>query len=220
MPAGPHNRSGASPTAAVVFVERPAGTLEPYGCRPRAPTRHSISRRLVVELPSRLGLRATAGAGALRLGGRPAQRRGDLVGVDLGHRALLALGGLPGARLEPADDDDAVALGQGLGGVLGQLPPEVDPEEGRLPILPRVAVADAGGDRNANGGHGGAALGELQLGVVGQVVTDDGGGVSHRPLLGAPTVRPVGRGSRLARWVPAAIRVATWPAGCARLPAR
>jgi hypothetical protein len=36
----------------VAFVERPAGTLEPYGCRPRAPTGHSISRRGVVASSS------------------------------------------------------------------------------------------------------------------------------------------------------------------------
>src|SRR5262245_36620599 len=52
-------------------------------------------RRLVGELAGvRLG---RAAVGALGLGGRPAQARGHLVGLDLDDRAGLALGGLPGA---------------------------------------------------------------------------------------------------------------------------
>jgi hypothetical protein len=43
-------------------VERPAGTLEPYGCRPRAPTTDSISRWWFVEVAAALGLSLPAGA--------------------------------------------------------------------------------------------------------------------------------------------------------------
>src|SRR6266545_2331375 len=48
-------------------------------------------RRLLGELAGGLGL-AAAVPDALGLGDRPAQAGGDLVGVDLDHRALLALG--------------------------------------------------------------------------------------------------------------------------------
>jgi hypothetical protein len=38
VPTGPRNRSEANPVwAALAELERPVGTLEPYGCRPRAP---------------------------------------------------------------------------------------------------------------------------------------------------------------------------------------
>jgi len=81
-----HSRSGAGRTAqpflsqprprvAAGVVERPAGTLEPYGCSLRAPTGHSISRRRVVEAAA-LGLplwgavaAVAALLGAFELGG-------------------------------------------------------------------------------------------------------------------------------------------------------
>src|SRR5690606_39526070 len=47
--------------------------------------------------------------GLVHRGGGPAQGRPDLVDCDLVNRALLALGGLPAALLETADDDDAGA---------------------------------------------------------------------------------------------------------------
>src|SRR4029450_12650509 len=38
VPTGPRNRSEANPVwAALAELERPVGTLEPHGCRPRAP---------------------------------------------------------------------------------------------------------------------------------------------------------------------------------------
>jgi hypothetical protein len=40
---------------AAAFVERPADTLEPYGCRPRAPTADSISRWRIVEVATAFG---------------------------------------------------------------------------------------------------------------------------------------------------------------------
>jgi hypothetical protein len=46
-------------------VERPAGTLEPYGCSSRAPTPDSISRGRVVEVAA-LGLPLSA-AGAFAI---------------------------------------------------------------------------------------------------------------------------------------------------------
>src|SRR5215216_565888 len=104
----------------------------PHSCR-------DLERRVVVELAA-LPL---AVGGALGLGGGPAQGWGDLVRLDLDHRALVTLRRLPEPGLEPADDHCPVALGQRVGDVLGQLPPHVDPEERGLSVLPGVAVLDA-----------------------------------------------------------------------------
>src|SRR6266540_6353974 len=104
------------------------------GARP-GPGWWRLERRLVVELPGRRP--ASVGlAGALDLGGGPLQAGADLVGLDLGRRALVTLGRLPRAHPQPSHDDAAGALGQGLGDVLGELPPDVDPEERGLPVLP------------------------------------------------------------------------------------
>src|SRR6266508_5265916 len=125
-----------------------------------------LERRGLVE---GVALGAVAGlAGALRLGGRPLQRGADLLGLDLDHAAALAgVLVLPGAGLEPADDQRAVALGQRVRRMLGELAPAVDPEEAGVAVLPGVPLADAGGDGQAEVCHGGAAWGEPQLGVVG-----------------------------------------------------
>src|SRR4029453_190946 len=98
-----------------------------------------------------LGPAGLAGAlgGALGLGGRPAQARGDLVGVDLDHRALVALGGLPGTRAQAADDHGAVALGQGVGGVLAELAPGDHTEERSLAVPPALPLAEARGHGDA-----------------------------------------------------------------------
>src|SRR4029453_13712333 len=105
--------------------------------------------------------------------------RGDLVGLDLDHAAALALGGLPAAGLEPADHHGPVAFGQGLGDVLGELPPDVDAEEAGVAVAPAVAVADPGGDGQAEVGHQVAVAGVLELGVVGQVAGQGDVGVGH-----------------------------------------
>ncbi len=113
--------------------------------------------------------------GALGLGDSPAQAWGDVVGVDLGDGALLALAGLEAAGAEPADDDGAVALGEGLGGVLGLVAPDVDAEEAGLAVAPgAVGVLDALVDGQSEVGDGGAVLGEAQLGLVGEVADLDG----------------------------------------------
>src|SRR5215213_899266 len=146
--------------------------------------RRSLERRLVVELTTLAGpgraarpvaaaaATRAAPAGALDLGGGELEAGADLVGLHLGDGALLALGGLPGAGPEPADHDAAGALLQGLGHVLGLLAPDVDPEERGLPVLPGVALAHAGGDGQAEVGHGRPVGGEAQLGVVGQVADE------------------------------------------------
>src|SRR5512132_770124 len=141
-----------------------------------------LERRLVVELTAlaRPGVAAArpvtaaraAPAGALDLGGGELEAGAELVGLDLGDGALLALGGLPGAGPEPADHDAAGALLEGLGRVLGLLAPDVDPEERGLPVLPGVALADAGGHGQPEVGHRRPVGGEAQLGVVGQVADE------------------------------------------------
>ena len=45
---------------------------------------------------------------AFHLGGRPLQGGADLIGLALGHRALVTLGGLPAALAQPADDYDPI----------------------------------------------------------------------------------------------------------------
>src|SRR5215212_4810733 len=141
-----------------------------------------LERRLVVELatlarpgaasrPVAAATRA-APAGALDLGGGELEAGADLVGLDLGDGALLALRGLPGAGPEPADHDAAGALLEGLGRVLGLLAPDVDPEERGLPVLPGVALTDPGGDGQPEVGHRRPVGGEAQLGVVGQVADE------------------------------------------------
>jgi hypothetical protein len=77
-------------------------------------------RRRVVEVAAALGLPLPTGAalvvaalaGALDLGGGPLEAGPDLVGLQLGDRPLVAVGGLPAALAEPAGDDDPVALAE------------------------------------------------------------------------------------------------------------
>src|SRR5262249_17552987 len=73
-------------------------------------------------------------------GARPAQARTDLVGHDLHHASLVAVLRLPAPLLEATGDDDARALREGLGHVLGHLAPADDVEEARL-LLPLVRLA-------------------------------------------------------------------------------
>src|SRR6266536_528737 len=105
----------------------------------------ALERRGVVELaPLGAALAIAATLSPLRLGDRPLQGRGDLVSVDLGHRPLVTLGGLPRAGPQPPQDHSAVALGQGLSDVFGLVAPGVDAEVGRLPVPPGpIGLADA-----------------------------------------------------------------------------
>src|SRR4029453_7981304 len=107
------------------------------GRSPRAPTPDSISRGLVVEVAAAFGLPlATLGAvaggtlaGPFDLGGGELEAGPDLVGLQLGDRPLVALGGLPAALAQPAGDHHPVALGEGAGEVLGLAAPDVDLEK-------------------------------------------------------------------------------------------
>src|SRR5215207_747583 len=84
---------------------------------------------LGLPLPTVGAFAVAALLGAFDLGGSPLEGGADLVGFQLGHRPLVALGGLPAALAESAGDHDPVALGQGVGQVLGLVAPDVDLEE-------------------------------------------------------------------------------------------
>jgi hypothetical protein len=84
----------------VAFAERPAGTLEPNGLQTQGSYPHSISRWRVVEVAATFGLplspldavAVVALAAPLDLGRGPLEGGADLIGLDLGHRPLVALG--------------------------------------------------------------------------------------------------------------------------------
>src|SRR6266511_5266860 len=95
-----------------------------------------LEGRLVLELA---GVRRAAvglAGGALGLGGRPAQAGADLLGGDLDHGALLALGRLPAPHPQLPDDHHAVALAEGVGDVGRQVPPGGDAVEGGVAVAP------------------------------------------------------------------------------------
>src|SRR5690606_26462257 len=120
------------------------------------------------------------------LGRGVAQRRADLVDLHLHDGALLALTGLVGALHEATLHDDAGALGQRLGHVLGGLTPDGATHEQRVAVLPLVALTV---ELPRRGGHGevrdrGTRRREPQLGVGGQVPHDGDDGVAcHTRLL-------------------------------------
>jgi hypothetical protein len=73
-------------------------------------------------------------------------------------------GGLPGALAQPPGDHDSVALGEGVGEVLGLAVPHVDVEEGGVAVAPLTVLLDALGHGDAQVGNRGAGVGEAQLG--------------------------------------------------------
>jgi hypothetical protein len=91
------------------------------------------------------------------------QARPRLLGHDLDGQAGAAVVGGPAALLQPADHHHADAPAQRLGGVLGLVAPDHHGEEARL------AVAVAARDRDPERGSGDAAVGGVDLGVVGEV---------------------------------------------------
>src|SRR5215211_7212422 len=191
-------RAPAAPTAARV------GPREVPGPEVRGPAR--LKRRLVVEVAA-FGLPLVAGAAlavaaltrALDLGRGPLERGADLVGLQLGDRPLVAVGGLPAALPQPPGDHDPVPLGKRVGQVLGLATPDVDLEERGVAVAPLAVLLDALGDGDPQVGDGGAGVDEADFGVLDQVA-DDGGVVvrCHLHLLlgvrgsafGAGSLRP------------------------------
>jgi len=84
---------------------------------------------LGLPLPTLGAVVVAALVGAFDLGGGELEAGPDLVGLELGHRPPLPLGGFPGPLAEPAGDHDPVTLGEGVGQVLGLAAPHVDLEE-------------------------------------------------------------------------------------------
>jgi hypothetical protein len=134
---------------AVAFVERPAGTLEPYGCSPRLLPPDSISRWRVVEVAAALGLPLSAAravaiaalAGPLDLGGGPPEAGPDLVGLQFGDRPLLFLGvSQLRCRSRPVTITRS-PLGKGVGQVLGLPAPDVDAQVGGVAVAQFGVVA-------------------------------------------------------------------------------
>ena len=72
----------------------------------------------------------------------PPQAWPQLVGHYLHDRSGAAVLSGPAPLLEPAHDHDPAALGQGLGHMLGLVPPHDHGEERRL-LLPRPADRDS-----------------------------------------------------------------------------
>src|SRR4030095_10639968 len=135
-----------------------------------------------VEIPAAFGLplptaRAfpvAALAGPLDLGCGPLEAGPDLISLNLGHRALLPLGGFPAALPQPAGDHHPIPLAQGLGQVLGLATPDIHLEERGVAVAPLAILLDPLGDRDPQVGDGDAGLREADLGVLDQVA-DDGG---------------------------------------------
>ena len=134
----------------------------------------------LIALPVAATAAATLSAGDL--GRRVAEGRTDLVDINLEHGALLALAGLVAARLQPARDDDAGALGQGLGHVLGVLAPHRTVEEHGVAVLPlvRLTIERAGGRRDGEVRDSGPVGREAELRIGGEIADDrDGGFACH-----------------------------------------
>src|SRR5882672_8559300 len=93
----------------------------------------------------------------------------DLVALDLGGVALVAVLIVPLTRLEAAFDVDLLALGQVLGQRFGDLPPEHHAMPlGFFLLLPRLVGPVLGG-RHVEGRHGGASRCIAQLGIASEV---------------------------------------------------
>src|SRR6059058_1553101 len=92
---------------------------------------------------------ATRAAGDLR--GRVAQRRADLIDLELDGGALLAVAVVVRPLLQPAGRDDARSLRERARDVLGELAPDTGPEEQRFAVLPVVALPIEGPRRRCDG---------------------------------------------------------------------
>src|SRR5215204_1659824 len=117
-----------------------------------------------LPLPALAAVTGAAFGGPFDLGGGELQAGPDLIGLDLGHRPLLAFGGFPAALTQPAGDHDPVALREGVGQVFGLAAPHVDLEERGLAVAPLPVLLDALGHGDAQVGDRGAGIGEAQFG--------------------------------------------------------
>src|SRR5215218_6467955 len=102
-----------------------------------------VAAAFLLPLPPLAAVAGGAFGGPFDLGGGELQAGPDLIGLDLGHRPLLAFRGLPGPLAEPPGDHHPVTLGEGVGQVLGLAAPHVDLEERGLAVAPGAVVLDA-----------------------------------------------------------------------------
>ena len=184
----------------------------PTGRRPAPSAASTIPGLAAAPAPGLAAAEAAAARGPAGLGdlGRGvAQRRADLVDLDLVDRALLAFLGLVRPLPQPPGHDDPHAALQRLGDVLGRLPPDVAGQEQRVAVLPLVGVPveEPRGGGYAEVGDGLAGRRVTQLRVIDKVADDGDLGVScgHRVL---PVARVVS-GPALSR----ALRSSTCQAG-------
>lgn len=130
--------------------------------------RSSGGARVVVHDPA-LGLALLLGAaGSLTGCGGVEEADGDFVGVQFVGRALVAVAGLVVVLDEAAVDEQAVALVNGLGGVLGHGLPDGDGdgEVGGGSVGPLAVLLPPLGAGNAEVGDRGAGTGEAKLRAV------------------------------------------------------
>src|SRR5215218_10568932 len=127
-----------------------------------------------LPLPPLGAVALAAFGGPFDLGRGPLEAGPDLIGLDLGHRPLVTLRGLPGPLAEPPGDHDPVPLGERVGQVLGLPPPDIDPQERGVAVAPLAVLLDALGDGDPQVGDGDAGVGEAQLGGVDEVAGDGG----------------------------------------------
>src|SRR5207253_1291659 len=133
----PHLTLGAQPVQAEAAHEVVAGRV--LGDGPGG----SLAAAGVPHVPHHAqdGHELDAGARVLGdLGGGAGEADTDLVDVELVHRPLDALTILVAALLQPPLDDDADAAGEGLGDVLGGLPPHRAGEGQGVAVAPLVRL--------------------------------------------------------------------------------
>src|SRR5689334_17645020 len=153
------------------------------GGAPRVVGRHSAATAVSAATATAEVTAAATAADLVDLGRGVAQRRPDLVDLELDDGALLAFLRLERPLLEAALHDDAGAAGQGLGDVLRRLPPDVAAQEQRLAVLPlaRLLVERARGGRDGEVRDRRTGRGEAQFRVGRQVADHGDDGVSgHR----------------------------------------
>src|SRR4030095_8840368 len=116
--------------------------------------RRSKGRRVVEVAALGLSFAALAAfavaelAGAVDLGRGALDAGAALIGLQLGDRPLVALGGLPAALAQPPGDHHPVALAQGLGQVLSLPAPDVHLEERGVAVAPLAVLLDPLSHRN------------------------------------------------------------------------
>src|SRR5690606_14395629 len=129
---------------------------------------------------------AAAPADLVDLGRGVAERRADLVDLELDDGALLALARLERPLPQAALHHHAHATGERLGDVLRCLAPDVAAQEQGVAVLPLagLAVEGARGGRHREVGDGGPGRGEAKLRIGGEVADHrDDGLAGHRDAL-------------------------------------